>query len=114
MVLSREDAVLGWRALMGPVNPEEAKDQQPNSIRAQFGLSIVENAVHGSSSNEHAIKEIDELFAEELAPKEEGVAEELAPKEEGVAEETAPKEEGVAEKVAPKEEGDDSPPQEDS
>ena len=31
MVLSREDAVSGWRALMGPTNPEEAKQQNPNS-----------------------------------------------------------------------------------
>ena len=31
MVLSREDAVSGWRALMGPPDPEEAKQQNPNS-----------------------------------------------------------------------------------
>ncbi len=106
MVLSREDAVLGWRALMGPMNPEEAKDQQPNSIRAQFGQSIVDNAVHGSSNNEHALKEIDELFAEELAIEGEGDAEEVAPKGEGDAEEVALKGEGDAEEVAPKGEGD--------
>jgi len=29
MVLSRPDAVSGWRALMGPTDPEEAKQQQP-------------------------------------------------------------------------------------
>ena len=31
MVLSREDAVSGWRALMGPLDPEEAKKENPNS-----------------------------------------------------------------------------------
>lgn len=30
MVLSREDAVVGWRALMGPVDPEVAKEGNPN------------------------------------------------------------------------------------
>ena len=31
LVLSREDAVSGWRALMGPTDPEEAKEHAPNS-----------------------------------------------------------------------------------
>lgn len=30
MVLSSEDAVMGWRALMGPVDPEEAKTMAPD------------------------------------------------------------------------------------
>ena len=30
MVLSREDAVTGWRALMGTTDPEEAAQQDPN------------------------------------------------------------------------------------
>jgi len=30
MVLSRPDAVTGWRALMGPTNPEDAKQAQPD------------------------------------------------------------------------------------
>ena len=29
MVLSRPDAVTGWRALMGPTDPEKAKEEQP-------------------------------------------------------------------------------------
>lgn len=74
MVLSRPDAVMGWRALMGPTNPEEAKDQQPYSLRAQFGQSILDNAVHGSSNVEHALKDIDTFFAEELTIESEGEA----------------------------------------
>lgn len=30
MVLSREDAVTGWRALMGATDPEEAAQEDPN------------------------------------------------------------------------------------
>ena len=30
MVLSREEAVTGWRALMGATDPEEAAQQEPN------------------------------------------------------------------------------------
>lgn len=30
MVLSRPDAVAGWRAMMGPTDPEKAKQEQPD------------------------------------------------------------------------------------
>ena len=31
LVLSREDAVHGWRTLMGPTDPEEAKESAPQT-----------------------------------------------------------------------------------
>ena len=31
MVLSREDAVEGWRSLIGPTDPEKAKEEKPDS-----------------------------------------------------------------------------------
>ena len=31
MVLSREDAVDGWRSIIGPTDPEQAKEQNPDS-----------------------------------------------------------------------------------
>ena len=30
MVLTKHEAITGWRALMGPVDPLEAKEQDPN------------------------------------------------------------------------------------
>lgn len=62
MVLTREDAISGWRALMGPVDPELAKQQDLNSLRALFGSSVLENAVHGSSNKERAEKELEAFF----------------------------------------------------
>ncbi|XP_071148198.1 thioredoxin domain-containing protein 6-like isoform X7 [Mytilus edulis] len=62
MVLSREGAVDGWRSLIGPTDPTQAKEVSPDSIRATYGKSILENAVHGSSDPEHAKKTIKTIF----------------------------------------------------
>ena len=59
MVLSKENAVLANRELMGATNPEDAKK---GTIRKKYGLSIDKNSVHGSDSEENAKKEIDFFF----------------------------------------------------
>ncbi|KAJ7372866.1 Thioredoxin domain-containing protein 3 [Desmophyllum pertusum] len=69
LVLTREDAVSGWRAMMGPTDPQQALDLAPNSLRAQFGVDTMKNAVHGSSTVEKAEKIIMEFFPEvEILP----------------------------------------------
>ena len=80
MVLSRPDAVSGWRALMGPTDPDKAKEEQPdwwdhfinffvcvaniNSLRALFGADVTKNAVHGSSDPEKAKDAIKMIFGD--------------------------------------------------
>lgn len=60
-VLEGENAVAKNRELMGATNPKEAA---PGTIRADFAVSIDENAVHGSDSETSAAREIAYFFAE--------------------------------------------------
>ncbi|SMF93521.1 nucleoside diphosphate kinase [Methylomagnum ishizawai] len=66
-VLEGEDAILKNREIMGATNP---KDAAPGTIRADFAVSIDENAVHGSDSPETAAQEIAYFFQpNELCPR---------------------------------------------
>ncbi len=66
-VLEGEDAVAKNRELMGATNPAQAA---PGTIRADFAVSIDENAVHGSDSLENAELEIAYFFeANEIHPR---------------------------------------------
>jgi nucleoside-diphosphate kinase len=61
-VLEGEDAVKRNRDVMGATNPAEA---EPGTIRKEHALSIGENTVHGSDSEENAKIEIDFFFDED-------------------------------------------------
>ena len=61
-VLEGEDAVKRNRDIMGATNPAEA---EPGTIRKEHALSIGENTVHGSDSDENAKIEIDFFFSED-------------------------------------------------
>ncbi len=66
-VLEGEDAIAKNRELMGATNPAQAA---PGTIRADFAVSIDENAVHGSDSPENAATEIAYFFkADEICPR---------------------------------------------
>jgi len=64
MVLSRENAVEGWRSIIGPTDPEQAKEAAPESLRAKLGQDVKANAVHGSSTADHAKESIKLVFGD--------------------------------------------------
>lgn len=66
-VLEGENAIVKNREVMGATNPKEAA---PGTIRADFAVSIDENAVHGSDGPETAAQEIAYFFEpNELCPR---------------------------------------------
>lgn len=60
MALEKDNAIKGWRDLMGATNPDMATE---GTLRKQFGKSIDHNAVHGSDAPETAAEEISFFFA---------------------------------------------------
>ena len=59
--LERDNAVPHLRQVMGATDPKKA-DQ--GTVRAEFGESIEQNAIHGSDSDENAKIEIGFFFGE--------------------------------------------------
>ena len=59
MVLECENAVKKNRELMGATDPKNAEE---GTLRKKYGISIDKNSVHGSDSQDNAIKEIDFFF----------------------------------------------------
>jgi len=58
-VLEGADCVKIARTMMGKTNPVEC---QPGTIRGDFGLEVGRNIIHGSDSNESAVREISLFF----------------------------------------------------
>ena len=64
MVLEGEDTVSLVRATMGATDP---RDSGPGTVRGDLAISIGRNLIHGSDSEEAAVREIDLFFsADEL------------------------------------------------
>jgi nucleoside-diphosphate kinase len=65
-VLEKDNAVKGWRDLMGATDPAKA---EAGTIRKLFGSNVGENATHGSDSLDNAKIEIAYFFpASKVAP----------------------------------------------
>ncbi|KAI0768990.1 hypothetical protein BD413DRAFT_86154 [Trametes elegans] len=62
-VLERRRAVEVWHSLMGDPDPEVARTETPNSIRALYGISAAQNAVMGSTDAQVAEVQIQSIFA---------------------------------------------------
>ena len=61
MVLEKDTAVTDFRTLIGATNPKDAAE---GTIRQRFADSIEANAIHGSDSDENAIREAKYFFSE--------------------------------------------------
>lgn len=59
-MLRKAHAVAEFRALLGSTDPGRAAE---GSLRRRFGLDILQNAVHGSDSDEQAAIECDFYFS---------------------------------------------------
>lgn len=60
LTLQKEEAVEAWRNSIGATDPSEAS---PGTIRNLYADNVQNNAVHGSDSDENAIKEIAFFFS---------------------------------------------------
>lgn len=60
IVLEKENAVEEFRKLIGATDPAKAEE---GTIRKLYADNIQENIVHGSDSNENALKEISHFFS---------------------------------------------------
>ncbi|XP_054471652.1 thioredoxin domain-containing protein 6 [Anoplopoma fimbria] len=56
------NVVPAWRELIGPADIEEARRDQPESLRAQYGTQTLFNAVHGSEDMDQASRELAFFF----------------------------------------------------
>lgn len=54
MILEKDNAVADFRTLIGATDPQKAA---PGTVRNRFAKSIDANAIHGSDSDENAIRE---------------------------------------------------------
>lgn len=61
-VLEADSAVTKYRDVMGATNPANAAE---GTIRKQFAESIEANSVHGSDSQENAVREIEFFFTDQ-------------------------------------------------
>lgn len=54
MILEKDNAVEDFRKLIGATDPKAAA---PGTIRNLYGISVTENAIHASDSDENALRE---------------------------------------------------------
>ncbi|HOO99092.1 MAG TPA: nucleoside-diphosphate kinase [Bacteroidales bacterium] len=60
MILKHENAVEEFRRLIGDTDPEKA---DAGTIRKTYAVSVQMNAIHGSDSDENAVREADLFFS---------------------------------------------------
>ena len=60
--LFADNAIQKWRHLIGPTDVEKARIEQPECLRAIFGITETLNCFHGSDSVESAERELGIIF----------------------------------------------------
>ncbi len=60
-ILKKDNAVEDYRKLIGSTDPSKAEE---GTIRKRFAISVQQNAVHGSDSDENAAAEAKFFFAD--------------------------------------------------
>ncbi len=60
-ILEKENAIADFRELIGNTNPEKAAE---GTIRKLYASSLTANAIHGSDSDENALREGSFFFSE--------------------------------------------------
>ncbi|XP_075889061.1 nucleoside diphosphate kinase homolog 5 [Nelusetta ayraudi] len=66
LTLARDDAIAFWKFLIGPTNSIKARETHPDCLRAKYGTSELQNALHGSTSVDAAVREIKFMFPNSL------------------------------------------------
>ncbi|KAJ1920903.1 hypothetical protein IWQ60_006887 [Tieghemiomyces parasiticus] len=64
LVLEGPQVIRDWRGLIGPTSPVKARINQPETLRALYGLTDTRNSFHGSDSPDSARLEIHHLFSD--------------------------------------------------
>lgn len=64
-----ENSIEKWRKLIGPTCPNQARKENPSSIRALFGQDKLRNACHGSNSVSEASQELEFFFGQNTSLK---------------------------------------------
>lgn len=62
LCLAKVDAIVSWRAMMGPTNTQKAQLENPTCLRALYGTDGTMNATHGSDSPASAARELKFFF----------------------------------------------------
>ncbi|KAJ3238716.1 Thioredoxin domain-containing protein 3 [Chytriomyces hyalinus] len=62
LMIKGENVIEGWTEMLGPSDPELARKTCPMSLRAQFGLTISSNGLHGSQTVDLAIQQLQSFF----------------------------------------------------
>ena len=63
MEVRQENVVKELRKLVGPHDPEIAKNLRPNSLRAKYGIDRIRNAVHCTDLDEDGVLECEYFFS---------------------------------------------------